>query len=96
MPAGYNKAADITFTISATPTDSYCTWSTSDSTFTLDDTLNDEGGFTGTIVNNKGATLPGTGGIGTTIFYVSGGALVVGAAVVLITRKRMSLKEDKK
>ncbi|MDD6082864.1 MAG: SpaH/EbpB family LPXTG-anchored major pilin [Oscillospiraceae bacterium] len=96
VPAGYNKAADITFTISATPADSYCTWSTSDSTFTLDDTLNDEGGFTGKIVNNKGATLPGTGGIGTTIFYVSGGALVVGAAVVLITRKRMSLKEDKK
>ena len=42
------------------------------------------------IVNNKGGTLPGTGGIGTTIFYVLGGVLLVGAAVVLVTRRRMN------
>ena len=48
------------------------------------------------MTDTKLSALPSTGGIGTTIFYVSGGALVVGAAVVLITRKRMSLKEDKK
>lgn len=41
------------------------------------------------ITNNTGAELPSTGGIGTTIFYVLGGILVVGAAVVLTTRKRM-------
>lgn len=41
------------------------------------------------ITNNTGAELPSTGGIGTTIFYVVGGILVVGAAVVLTTRKRM-------
>ena len=41
------------------------------------------------IPNNTGATLPGTGGIGTTIFYVLGGILLVGAVVVLITRRRM-------
>ena len=41
-----------------------------------------------TIVNNAGTVLPSTGGIGTTIFYVIGGLLVVGAAVLLITRKR--------
>ena len=42
------------------------------------------------IKNAKGATLPSTGGIGTTIFYVVGGALVVGAGVTLITKKRMT------
>ena len=41
------------------------------------------------VPNNTGAELPSTGGIGTTIYYVVGGILVVGAAVVLTTRKRM-------
>ena len=42
------------------------------------------------VVNNKGAVLPSTGGIGTTIFYVVGGILVVAAGVLLVTKKRMS------
>lgn len=46
-----------------------------------------------TIANNKGSTLPSTGGIGTTIFYVVGSILVLAAVVLLITKKRMS--EDK-
>ena len=41
------------------------------------------------IPNSKLSTLPETGGIGTTIFYVVGGILVIGAAVLLITRRRM-------
>lgn len=41
------------------------------------------------VVNNAGTTLPETGGIGTTIFYVVGGVLLVGAVVLLITKKRM-------
>lgn len=41
------------------------------------------------VVNNSGSILPSTGGIGTTIFYVVGGALVLGAVVVLITRRRV-------
>lgn len=41
------------------------------------------------ITNNSGSTLPGTGGIGTTLFYVVGGVLVVGAGVTLITKKRI-------
>lgn len=41
------------------------------------------------IVNNAGTTLPGTGGIGTTIFYVIGGGLMAAAAILLITKKRM-------
>ena len=40
--------------------------------------------------NSQGATLPSTGGIGTTIFYVVGGVLAVGAVVILVTKKRMS------
>lgn len=42
-----------------------------------------------TVENNRGTTLPGTGGIGTTIFYVIGGGLMVAAAILLITKKRM-------
>ncbi len=41
------------------------------------------------IENNTGAELPSTGGIGTTIFYVVGGILVIGAGILLITKKRM-------
>lgn len=42
-----------------------------------------------TIENNAGTELPSTGSIGTTIFYVLGGALVLAAVVLLVTRKRM-------
>ena len=41
------------------------------------------------IENNTGTQLPSTGGIGTTIFYVVGAILVIGAGVVLITKRRM-------
>lgn len=42
-----------------------------------------------TVKNNTGTELPSTGGMGTTIFYILGGLMVVGAAVVLVTNKRM-------
>ena len=41
------------------------------------------------VLNQSGTELPSTGGIGTTLFYVVGGVLVVGAAVLLVTKKRM-------
>ena len=42
------------------------------------------------VVNKAGTELPSTGGMGTTLFYVLGAVLVVGAGVLLITKKRMS------
>lgn len=42
------------------------------------------------VENNKGSILPSTGGIGTTIFYVIGAILVLGAGILLVTRRRMS------
>ena len=41
------------------------------------------------VVNQSGTELPSTGGIGTTIFYVVGALLVVGAGVVLVTRRKV-------
>ena len=54
----------------------------------------DEGGkYKIEILNQSGTELPSTGGIGTTIFYIVGGLLAVGAGVVLVSKKRMG-KED--
>ncbi len=44
------------------------------------------------VVNNKGTELPSTGGMGRTIFYIIGAILVVGAGVILVTRRRMKNK----
>ena len=45
------------------------------------------------VINKPGVTLPSTGGMGTTVFYAVGGILVVAAAVLLITKKRMSAEK---
>jgi len=42
------------------------------------------------IKNTQGTSLPSTGGIGTTIFYIVGGLLLVGAAIVLVARRKAS------
>jgi len=47
---------------------------------------------TKTAINNKGSVLPSTGGIGTTIFYAIGAVLVIGAGIVLVTRRRMNVQ----
>jgi len=41
------------------------------------------------IENTQGVDLPSTGGMGTTILYVAGSILVLGAAVIMITRRRV-------
>ena len=55
---------------------------------TVEDGAYVEGGVQ--VVNKTGSLLPETGGIGTTIFYVVGGLLMVAAVVFLATKKRMS------
>ena len=45
------------------------------------------------VENKTGAVLPSTGGMGTTVFYVLGAVLVLGAGVLLVTKKRMSRNE---
>ena len=60
-------------------------------TLSADNLRHVEGGVE--VENQKGAILPTTGGMGTTIFYILGAILVIGAAVLLITRKRMSNEE---
>ena len=42
------------------------------------------------INNNSGATLPETGGVGTTMFYIVGGLMMLMAVVLLVTKKRMA------
>lgn len=65
---------------------------TSGKVYLLNDTTeatgSDNGSVKTTIENLKGSSLPSTGGIGTTMFYVGGGVLVAGAGVLLITKKR--------
>ncbi|MCD7856216.1 MAG: SpaH/EbpB family LPXTG-anchored major pilin [Clostridiales bacterium] len=103
-PSGYNKlttdtklviAATYTKTDSGTPTNDDVTLNTltiSVDSGTAANGTTSTGIVKATVKNNKGVAMPSTGGIGTTIFYVVGGVLVVGAVVLLITRKRM--KDD--
>lgn len=72
VPAGYNKAADSTFTIEA------------------GDYTQQNLEQASTVINKAGTELPSTGGMGTTLFYVVGGILVLAAGIMLVARKRMS------
>lgn len=86
-PAGYNKLTE------RQPVE------LSKEGFNVDATINNPGseGAEWTsggvrVINNTGATLPSTGGMGTTLFYVLGGGLMVAAVVLLVTKKRMENK----
>lgn len=82
---GYNLlTSPITVTIGWTaPADDTadCTWTYSDNCDTSGDVA------IVTVENSTGTELPSTGGIGTTIFYIVGAVLVLGAAIILVTRK---------
>ena len=90
-PAGYNSIDPISFTVTAShdadSADPQLTELSGGELFTGDVAT---GAVTADIVNESGATLPTTGGMGTTLFYVIGAVLVLGAGLVLITRKRMA------
>ena len=95
-PAGYNTIAPIEFTVTAEHdvlSDNPALTSLSGNATTGELTFassTDEGSLSADVINNAGSTLPETGGIGTTIFYVLGGVLVLAAVVLLVTKKRMS------
>lgn len=85
-PAGYNRlTTPITVTI---------TKSATDATGIATGTVTVGTGATAasnevTVVNKSGSTLPETGGVGTTLFYVIGGLLMVGAVILLVVKRRM-------
>lgn len=91
-PAGYNTCANIKVVISSEHKE---TEDTTSATAKITMTKDNETESTNliTVMNKKGATLPETGGIGTTIFYVLGTVLVLGAAILLITKKRMNAEK---
>ena len=104
VPDGYTKAEDLEFTVVATydtenlePKFGTLTIKAGDKVisegegkvFTVDLAA---GSFTTNVVNLTGTTLPSTGGMGTTVFYVVGGGLMAVAVVLLVTKKRMENK----
>ena len=97
-PDGYNKLKDnITVVITCTePAEIISGAETANWKYavsgavTVAETVATNGIITLTVENKAGAVLPSTGGMGTTIFYVLGGLLIVAAGVALITRRRMS------
>ena len=92
-PSGYNTIDPIEFTITAEhedKADDPKLTSLSGGKLSTGDVTT--GAISATIVNKSGSTLPETGGIGTTVFYVIGGMLMAAAAVLLITKKRMNNK----
>lgn len=60
-----------------------------ETSFVADQTETDTSGVV-KVENNAGAELPSTGGIGTTVFYVLGSAMALGAVILLVTKKRMA------
>ena len=106
VPAGYNKADDVEFTIEATydtesadpkltslvvkDKDGSVISATAENQEASFATVLLEGKVSTKVVNKAGAELPSTGGIGTTIFYILGGLLAVGAVVLLVTKRRMN------
>lgn len=102
-PLGYNQLSEeVVVVITATTANNQNWDGTASSALTKLEVTADGTAGTGntstgvasiTIANNKGSTLPETGGMGTTLFYVLGGILVVAAIVLLVTKKRMNSAE---
>lgn len=93
-PPGYNTMDPIEFVITAEHSESAALPElinlTGSAPFGADKTT---GILTAQIENKPGTLLPSTGGMGTTIFYLIGGILVLAAIVMLVTKKRMSVTE---
>lgn len=81
-PAGYNKIA--------APLDVVITSDYDEDNLTATYEINEKTPATIEVENKTGSLLPETGGIGTTIFYVVGGVLMLAAVIILIAKKRMN------
>ena len=92
IPAGYNGWDAVAFTIAATHeiTADQPTLTSLTGGNLVPGEFKDTGIITTSIENNQGATLPSTGGMGTTIFYIIGVVLLAGAAIILVTKRRMN------
>ena len=94
-PSGYNTIDPITFTVKATHEDATLTLQSlsgnvDSGAVTLEFTPNvTNGSLSAIVVNNQGATLPETGGIGTIIFFVLGGLLIIGAGIPIVAKMYM-------
>ena len=92
-PAGYNTMKDIEFTVTSTIdlTGTLTDMTATSATATFETDVN-RGYINLKVVNKKGALLPNTGGIGTTILYLVGTSLVLGAGLLFVIKKRVSTK----
>ncbi len=91
-PDGYNTLDPIEFSVTWTKEGGFKV-TLSEAATNAGITISDENGLlASTIPNSKGSLLPSTGGIGTTIFYVVGAVLAIGAGILLVTKKRMSAR----
>ena len=98
-PAGYNGIDPIEFKVVATHSGKQLTELNGtplvDGAIVLNPTLNETNSkLTAAIQNNSGAELPSTGGIGTTIFYLGGGAMAAIGGIYLISKRRMKKSEE--
>ncbi len=94
-PDGYNTIGEITFKVTWTKEDGFRVSDVTEGVKISVAGVGEDGKGVGTILsttikNEKGSLLPSTGGIGTTIFYIIGGILVIGAGIILVVKKRMS------
>ena len=88
-PAGYNTIDTISFEITASDNGTVITGLDGDNnTITFAKNL-EAGSLSANVVNKAGSILPSTGGMGTTLLYIIGAILVVGAGVLLVARRRM-------
>ncbi len=92
-PEGYNKIAPFTVTITAgyDTTGAFTGWTVTKGTTEL--TADTDHLYKFEVENNQGIVLPDTGGMGTTIFYVVGGLMILCAGALLITKVRMGKKD---
>lgn len=88
-PEGYNAVDPMYFTINATYTEvnGIPTPSLSVSQTNADFSITSSG-LSGTVINTSSALLPETGGMGTTIFMIVGGIMMLGAVTLLVVKRK--------